>query len=110
MKLKDLLKRPEVVPTEIEGLYFRERTFGELIELFREEGVDNEADLDEVGKAHMNLSAYACDEKGRRIKEFDTRESLQELGGANVLPLLQTIVGVLEKKREGTETTGALKS
>ena len=32
MKLKDLLKRPEVVPTEIEGLYFRERTFGELME------------------------------------------------------------------------------
>ena len=58
----------------------------------------------------MNLSAYACDEKGRRIKEFDTRESLQELGGANVLPLLQTIVGVLEKKREDTETIGERKS
>ena len=68
MKLKDLLKRPEVVPTEIEGLYFRERTFGELMEFCREEGVDSEADLDEVGKAHMNLSAYACDEKGQAHK------------------------------------------
>ena len=110
MKLKDLLKRPEVTPTEIEGLYFRERSFGDLMESYREAGVESEEELDDVGKAHLNLSSYACDEKGRRIKDFSTRESLQELGAENVLALLQEVVAVLAKKKDATEKTGARKS
>ena len=97
-KLKDILHKVEVLPTEVEDFYVRMLTFGEAMDM----KVDDE-DKTAAGRVFHNIRVLGCDENGKRIPEFQEKGFLEAMEGPDVMALSAAMNAALKKKRDRLE-------